>query len=233
MTLEDRNKLVEDNLSLVDWTLNHKLGITQRNPHYDDYQQEGRIALIKAAETFNEDAAQFSTYAVVCIRSRIQRRRFDMTDIGRVPRTISASLPLVLSLMTGELTLEEISEKTGVSMDMLKRINDIFHPVRLDEVLLNDDGEGISLIERLVDQDSIDFDSNIIEIIHINQCVKRLLHYFKTKWVKSFISEYFNDIIQGNDVTFEEYGVKYGKTKQRCSDLAAHARRLFKVFYTR
>lgn len=65
MTIEERNKMVEENLPLVKYAL-------KKYAAYDDYEdllQEGYLALIIAAQNFDASLGYtFSTYATNCIR---------------------------------------------------------------------------------------------------------------------------------------------------------------------
>lgn len=70
LTVNERNKLVEDNLKLV-YAVVHK--------HYpnciqdEDLLQEGRIGLIKAANSYDPERSKFSTWAMCNIKMSMQR----------------------------------------------------------------------------------------------------------------------------------------------------------------
>ena len=69
-----RDKLVEDHLRCVHWTIKRCIRTNQAvcGLEYDDLYQEGCIALIKAAETFDErQGTQFHTYAIPIIRNHL------------------------------------------------------------------------------------------------------------------------------------------------------------------
>ena len=64
-----KNKLIEDNMSLVYFIIN------KYYPTYikdEDIVQAGMLGLCKAADTWNEDKGAFSTYAAICIRNNIR-----------------------------------------------------------------------------------------------------------------------------------------------------------------
>jgi RNA polymerase sigma factor (sigma-70 family) len=67
-----RNRLAEDNLGLVRYTV-VRMGLGHRHD-LDDLEQEGRIALMRAAESFDPARGfAFSTYAVWAIRRCLVR----------------------------------------------------------------------------------------------------------------------------------------------------------------
>lgn len=67
MSIEERNKVVEENKNLVYATL-HRLHLIIN----DDLIQEGFIALIKAADNYTEEKGKFSTYAVNYIAGSVK-----------------------------------------------------------------------------------------------------------------------------------------------------------------
>lgn len=69
----DQQKLVEDNLHLVRWTIFTYIDVNESvcGLGYDDLFQEGALALCKAAASFNRRSSQFSTYAITVIRNHL------------------------------------------------------------------------------------------------------------------------------------------------------------------
>ncbi len=82
----ERNALVERNVGLVFGTLN-RMGLTA-HPHSDDLIQAGTLALIRAAELYDEARAAFSTFADYWIRREVltELRR---ADLVRLPDNLS------------------------------------------------------------------------------------------------------------------------------------------------
>ena len=66
--MNDKHKLIEENMKLVYFTINKQF---PSYIHDEDVIQHGMIGLCKAANTWKEGGAQFSTYAVNCIRVEI------------------------------------------------------------------------------------------------------------------------------------------------------------------
>lgn len=68
MTIEERNKRVEENLKLV----SHSLALL-KVPWNEDYFQQGVLELIRCAEKYDESKGyKFSTYAVKCITLKLK-----------------------------------------------------------------------------------------------------------------------------------------------------------------
>ena len=68
MSIEERNKRVEENLKLV----SHSLALL-KVPWNEDYFQQGVIELIRCAENYNEKKGyKFSTYATKCITLKLK-----------------------------------------------------------------------------------------------------------------------------------------------------------------
>lgn len=71
MKIDERNKLIEENINLVYYVVNryfNKFG------DYEEFIGEGFVGLIKAADSFeNSKKLKFSTYACNCIHNEICR----------------------------------------------------------------------------------------------------------------------------------------------------------------
>lgn len=68
MTIEERNKRVEENLRLV----SHSLALL-KVPWNEDYFQQGVLELIRCAENYDESKGyKFSTYATRCIMLKLK-----------------------------------------------------------------------------------------------------------------------------------------------------------------
>lgn len=69
-----QQKMVEDNLGLVQWTITHKFSFLK--PYeLDDAWAAGVMGLITAVERFDPEKAKLSTYAPIWIRQAIQKDR--------------------------------------------------------------------------------------------------------------------------------------------------------------
>lgn len=68
-----QQKLVEDNLHLVRWTIFTYIDVNESvcGLGFDDLFQEGALALCKAASSFEKGNSQFSTYAITVIHNHL------------------------------------------------------------------------------------------------------------------------------------------------------------------
>lgn len=84
---QDRNALVEKNLSLVPWAIFHKRPRLRKSVRIlggNDAVQEGRLSLFRAAELWDPTKGAFSSYAVVAIRHGVMnaaRRQWQAKSI--------------------------------------------------------------------------------------------------------------------------------------------------------
>ena len=68
MTIEERNKKVEENLKLITYSLN-----LLKVPWNEDYFQQGVLELIRCVENYDESKGyKFSTYATNCIKLKLK-----------------------------------------------------------------------------------------------------------------------------------------------------------------
>ncbi len=118
--LENRNKIVENNLGLVHSCANRFKG---RGVEYDDLFQAGCVGLIKAADNFDESRGfSFSTYAVPVILGEIKRifRDGGTVKIGRAlkekSRFAMKKKEETALLLGREPTVGELSEILGTDV---------------------------------------------------------------------------------------------------------------------
>lgn len=69
----EQQALVEQNMDLVSRIISRHIRINEGvcGLGYDDLSQEGALALCRAAATYNDTSAQFSTYAAAVIRNHL------------------------------------------------------------------------------------------------------------------------------------------------------------------
>lgn len=83
MTTE-QEKLVEENLRLVDFVIRRKFPRWREIGEYEDVQQTGRIGLCKAAQTYDPGKGPtFSTYAAKCIRNELKMALRSVNALSR------------------------------------------------------------------------------------------------------------------------------------------------------
>lgn len=153
-----RELLVKENMGLVRSVAGKFAAMGQE---YDDMAQLGAIGLIKCIDRFDlSQEVKFSTYAVPMIIGEIKRFLRD-DGIIKVSRTLKennykikrASAELSVGLGR-EATIEEISEKTGISPEdiILAREADI-ETVSIYQTADDDDGNDNYILDRLPAKD--------------------------------------------------------------------------------
>lgn len=121
-----RNKLVEENLYMVEILVKKYLG---KGVDYDDLYQVGAIALISAVERFDPTKGfEFSSFATPTILGEIKKYFRDKGWSMKVPRhmkEVSSSLPRVKDELTSKLgrkpSVAEIAEAMGEKEDVILR----------------------------------------------------------------------------------------------------------------
>ena len=134
-TIQVRNKIVEENLYMVDILIRKYLG---KGVDYDDLYQVGALALVSAVERFDPSKGfEFKSFATPTILGEIKKYFRDKQWSLKVPRRLKEITSKVYEVK-GELSaslgrtpsIDEISEVTGFSgeqiMQAMESIRNIF-----------------------------------------------------------------------------------------------------------
>ena len=124
--IEERNKLVEDHLYLIDILIRKYLG---KGVEYDDLYQVGALALINAADRFNPELGyEFKTFATPTILGEIKKYFRDKEWSLSVPRRQKEAIVKIreaeerLMVENGHApTLKELADATGYEEENILR----------------------------------------------------------------------------------------------------------------
>lgn len=127
MTIEERNKLVEENLGLVGHICK-TVYPSCMGPNFDDFFQIGCIGLISAADRFDPDKdVQFSTFAYKHIAGTIARAiKRDYAPNNDVI-SIDSTVPGTDDLVVSDIVADEIDEYDSIYVEearFLETLND-------------------------------------------------------------------------------------------------------------
>lgn len=227
--LEEKKKyLVTDNLKLVDHVIQKSLHISANDPYYDDYQSEGRLALVKAAVAFDESkGVKFSTYACLYISGYVRRLRREFThSLVRTPRSVMDNFVHVMQLSEQGLSYEEIEEELGISKDEIQEALNSYGTISLDQPLSDIDNPSDNLTYDDVlgywdtEFDVVDEDDRALKAVEA--VASKLSERDRNIWYEYIYPLYFED-----NVTEREIADKYGISRSYVSRLILKFKKMF------
>jgi RNA polymerase primary sigma factor len=160
MQVEERNKMVEDNLGLVYYVAKK---YNNRGLEFEDLVQEGSIGLIKAAEKFDPKRdVKFSTHATWWIRQAIVRAISNQSKTVRIPSYMHEKISKV-RYVSGQLcqelgrepTPEEIADEMELSDDEVYEILSYDTPLLSLETPLGEDGDDSLVLGDVVEDKTV------------------------------------------------------------------------------
>ena len=208
---KDKEEIVLSNLNLVDYVIKKQMHIPIYDSYYEDYQQEGRLALIIA--TMRYDASKgyaFSTYAISYISGYIKKyKRGFVNGLLKVPRTAMDLVLKISKLYLDGYTMEEVCLQLGISnkeySELLSAMN-----VQSIENPAGSDSDGNNLYLRdLVGE----YDKNIVDILgeeRVIECIEKVANSYKNDKHKNIWYDYIYPAYFGERVTNDALGRKYG-----------------------
>lgn len=187
--------LVKNNIGLVSTIVKKFLN---RGYEYEDLFQIGCIGLIKAIKNFNTDFnVRFSTYAVPMIMGEIKRfiRDDGIIKVSRNLKETAKKVKQVKEKLTRELgrdvTISEIAQEMCVtSEDVLMSLESMHTPEYLYEVIHQDDGSPVLLIDKI--GEDRDYGNDVIDKV----ALKELVNSLEPKARQVIILRYFKDLTQ-------------------------------------
>ncbi len=163
-----RHLLVEKNVRLV-WSIVQRF--LNRGYDADDLFQIGTIGLIKAIDKFDLTfEVRFSTYAVPMIIGEIQRfiRDDGTIKVSRSLKEVGNKIRITKESLSKKLnrspTVFEIAEALNMTPeDVVQAEEAIKSPHSIHEVVYENGGEPITLLDQLPHDESISFDKLILD----------------------------------------------------------------------
>lgn len=184
MVIDQRDKMIEDNIGLVHSVAKRFKG---RGAEYEDLFQSGCIGLIKAVDNFDESMGyQFSTYAVPVIMGEIKRifRDGGAIKVSRSLKEKSLRAQVLRDKFSKrelrEPTISELAEMLGCDINETSEILNVINPM----LSINQFGEdGNSDFDIPVDDSENLFDrislSQIIDTLDSDEKILIDYRYFK------------------------------------------------------
>ncbi len=180
-TNELRNKIVEDNLYIVDILIRKYLG---KGVDYDDLYQVGAIALVSAVERFDPSRGfEFRSFATPTILGEIKKYFRDKEWSLKVPRRmkeISGKVQEVKDSLTSQLgrvpSLDEVAEATGFTHEQIMQAMEsakAYGTYSLDSVALGEDDSDAGVLEKY-----IGFEDTGYERVELGEIINTVLASF-------------------------------------------------------
>ena len=221
-----RNEFVKRNMRLV-VTIARKYATEDLT--LADLVQEGNIGLMRALEKFDpERGFKFSTYASWWVRQSVTRAIYNAGTIRLPPYVMTAKhqLAQVERRSDTPLTDAELSDYTGLSLDMLERIRTL--PVALtvlDNPVGMGDEENVLLVDLTADPKTED-GPEVEHIVDRDQLKARIEQALEK--VPERDREILLTWATEEDVSMEEIGVRVGLTRERVRQILLRIIRFLK-----
>lgn len=179
---ELRNKIVEENLYIVDILIRKYLG---KGVDYDDLYQVGAIALVSAVERFDPSRGyEFRSFATPTILGEIKKHFRDKEWSLKVPRRmkeIAGKVQETKDKLTAELgrvpSVDEVAAATGFTPEQIMQAMEsakAYGTYSLESAGLgNDEEESGSMLEKY-----IGFEDTGYERIELSQIINSVLSNF-------------------------------------------------------
>ena len=193
-----------------------------------DLINEGNLGLLKAAERFDETRGfKFISYAVWWIRQAILQAISEQSRIVRLPlnqvgsfNKINREISKFEQLNERRPSLDEIAEHIDLPTEKIDEAMSISgHHVSVDAPFA--EGEDNSLLDVMVNEDIPSTDKDLV-MESLKSEIRHALSILSERERKVIEDSYG---INGQELTLEEIGVKYGLSRERVRQIKEKALR--------
>jgi RNA polymerase primary sigma factor len=191
-----------------------------------DLINEGNLGLLKAAERFDETRGfKFISYAVWWIRQSILQAISEQSRIVRLPlnqvgsyNKINREISKFEQLNERRPSLDEIAEHIDLPTDKIDEAMSVSgHHVSVDAPFA--EGEDNSLLDVMVNEDIPSTDKDLV-MESLKSEIRHALTILSDRERKVIEDSYG---INGQELTLEEIGVKYGLSRERVRQIKEKA----------
>jgi DNA-directed RNA polymerase specialized sigma subunit len=228
---KERESLVLDNLRLVDHIIQKQLHISPYDNMYDDYRQEGRFGLIKAAIAFDEDRGiKFSTFAGSYIQgyARRFRREFARSSM-KVPRSILDLIPKIMKLYYDGYTYTEIQNKLNLSYQEISDVLNASEITHLESIIgLDADGKSLAVIDVIASPDNSIVDALGEDVVE--DAIQHVANSYKNPTHKEIWYEYAYPAYYGERIRETSLANKYGLSQSYINRIIGKGKKLLKEY---
>ena len=191
-----------------------------------DLINEGNLGLLKAAERFDETRGfKFISYAVWWIRQAILQAISEQSRIVRLPlnqvgsfNKINREISKFEQLNERRPSLDEIAEHVDLPTEKIDEAMSISgHHVSVDAPFA--EGEDNSLLDVMVNEDIPSTDKDLV-MESLKSEIRNALSILSERERKVIEDSYG---INGQELTLEEIGVKYGLSRERVRQIKEKA----------
>ena len=191
-----------------------------------DLIDEGNLGLVKAAQRFDETRGfKFISYAVWWIRQSILQAISEQSRIVRLPlnqvgsyNKINREISKFEQLNERRPSLDEIAEHIDLPTDKIDEAMSVSgHHVSVDAPFA--EGEDNSLLDVMVNEDIPSTDKDLV-MESLKSEIRHALSILSDRERKVIEDSYG---INGQELTLEEIGVKYGLSRERVRQIKEKA----------